>query len=817
LTATDTAVVTVDDTTGFAAGDTVTKTSGLGAFGVGAVMIAAVIDATSFSMGSDIGTPVNHATADAIVFTVQGVVDRYAGFKSGTSVVSNGTYTLPVEKPASDKVLQSTSAGVLSWVEATGTISALNNQVVNRLVTIGATTTELDGEANATYNGSQLFLDYDTAVTTGVSVNPILKIDIDKSNLGVTADAATHSMTGMQIDMDDAATNHTGSATNMTGILIDIDSASAAGTVTNTGLDVDVTDGDNNYAAIFRNGRVGIGTATPSHKLEVSGASNAKPKLNLINTGDNTTGPELRFTLDKGAAGAANDIMGQVSFYGDDAAQNNAVLARMEGVVAAATSGSESGKLSFSVATTATGALAEVMSITGGHSADASTVSIIGNLLVEGETVTMNTHTLSVDDKHIELGAVGNVTGLQATLSGATSGTTVTLTAGDTTDLMPGMRLTETGTNTGEFGANAAVASITSDTEFEVTAGHAVDGAIVFSAGGPTDYSADGGGIILKATTDNSILWNNSNASGGNAASSWQFNRAINLPNTAHDYKIYGVSALSRIGATEKVWNRAFTGDDLFVVTGTAGSNNTFAKWDSNGDLIAAGAAPSGDPVGTSDIQTLSNKTLIQPKLQGNTVTFTANTHDVTDPTLLKSASSTVGLTPGMTVTGTGIPGSTTIVSVDSATQVTMSDSATAVGTGVTITATENWGVVFDAQETSFTGAAATTFYQYDGATYRTVKLLVQVTNDTAQREVHSTEMIVTYEGTDGPDGADLAAESANVYVVEFGSVYTSAAALGTFDAVANATTDNLVNVQFTPTTSDTFSMKVFATLLQDE
>ena len=39
-----------------------------------------------------------------------------------------------------------------------GTISALNNQVANRLVSIGATTTELDGEANLTFDGTTLTL-----------------------------------------------------------------------------------------------------------------------------------------------------------------------------------------------------------------------------------------------------------------------------------------------------------------------------------------------------------------------------------------------------------------------------------------------------------------------------------------------------------------------------------------------------------------------------------------------------------------------------------------------------------------------------------
>ena len=44
-------------------------------------------------------------------------------------------------------------------------VTALNNQTANRLTTIGATTTELDGEANLTFNGSTL------AVTGAVTVS----------------------------------------------------------------------------------------------------------------------------------------------------------------------------------------------------------------------------------------------------------------------------------------------------------------------------------------------------------------------------------------------------------------------------------------------------------------------------------------------------------------------------------------------------------------------------------------------------------------------------------------------------------------------
>jgi len=46
---------------------------------------------------------------------------------------------------------QSGNTGGLTWATVAGTITALNNQTANRLTTIGSTTTELDGEANLTF------------------------------------------------------------------------------------------------------------------------------------------------------------------------------------------------------------------------------------------------------------------------------------------------------------------------------------------------------------------------------------------------------------------------------------------------------------------------------------------------------------------------------------------------------------------------------------------------------------------------------------------------------------------------------------------
>ena len=236
------------------------------------------------------------------------------------------------------------------------------------------------------------------------------------------------------------------------------------------------------------------------------------------------------------------------------------------------------------------------------------------------------------------------------------------------------------------------------------------DNVITISKGNDTLTAASGSGIEIEATSASAVTWKYVHGVTG-----WQSNVDIDLGSTSESYKIAGTDVLT---------NNQVLGKTL-----------------------------PGTVVGTTEAQTLTNKTLQSPKI---------------------------------------------------------------------MSAGETWVTVLDTAEVGISDSSSeSTIYQYDGAAYRTAKLLIQVTNiDPSnlelKREVHAAEMLVTYEGTNGPDGADLAGETANVYAVEYASVYTSAAALGTFDVYSNSTSNNTVDVKFNPATQDTYKIRVYATLMED-
>ena len=80
-----------------------------------------------------------------------------------TNVIFSNPDILSGTLATTESYLGLSSAGrlVVTSSSTVGTITALNNQSESRLVTIGSTTTELDGEANLTYNGTTFTINDD--------------------------------------------------------------------------------------------------------------------------------------------------------------------------------------------------------------------------------------------------------------------------------------------------------------------------------------------------------------------------------------------------------------------------------------------------------------------------------------------------------------------------------------------------------------------------------------------------------------------------------------------------------------------------------
>ena len=147
-----------------------------------------------------------------------------------------------------------------------------------------------------------------------------------------------------------------------------------------------------------------------------------------------------------------------------------------------------------------------------------STTTINGNLIVNGTTTTINSSTLSIDDKNIELGSVVAATISATGTIGSITGTgpwTATITNMTTTaGLLVGSSITATsgtGTLYGGSPSSVLVASIVSNTSitYTVTGGTTPTAGTVTNiyTSGNNDITAHGAGITIKATADKTLYW----------------------------------------------------------------------------------------------------------------------------------------------------------------------------------------------------------------------------------------------------------------------------------------------------------------------
>ena len=205
-----------------------------------------------------------------------------------------------------------------------------------------------------------------------------------------------------------------------------------------------------------------------------------------------------------------------------------------------------------------------------------SNFTIGGNLTVKGTTTTVSSVTVTSKDRNIELGTVasGSFTGDIA--AGDTDITNVS----DTTNIAPGVAISLTsGGGTVTMSGSYTVQSVsgTTVTLSAVFQGSGSATGASFTAGGPSDITADGGGLTLKGANDKTITWAASN-------DSWVLSEHVDIP-ASKEYHIDGTSVLTATAVLGKSFDNDTTlgggaADDVSVPTQLAVKTYVDSKTD---------------------------------------------------------------------------------------------------------------------------------------------------------------------------------------------------------------------------------------------
>jgi hypothetical protein len=158
-------------------------------------------------------------------------------------------------------------------------------------------------------------------------------------------------------------------------------------------------------------------------------------------------------------------------------------------------------------------------------------VTVGGNLTVNGTLTSINSSTVQVDDKNLEIASVASQTGKTGTLVSSNA----TITSSNTSGFIVGQTVTQTA-GTGTLSATT-VASIVNATAFTVASAPSASGSITFSVGGATDTTADGAGLTVLGATNKTFNY-------VNATTSWTSSENLDLL-TGKVFKINGTTVLT--------------------------------------------------------------------------------------------------------------------------------------------------------------------------------------------------------------------------------------------------------------------------------
>jgi len=272
--------------------------------------------------------------------------------------------------------------------------------------------------------------------------------------------------------------------------------------------------------------------------------------------GKATTDTFTNKTYDTGKTGNVFRIAG-VTLTAVTGTGNVNVLATSPAITTSITTPSASFDLVNTTATTvnfAGAATALNMGVLGGTATFAGALTVSGNLTVNGTTTTLNSTTLTVDDKNIEMAAIGV----------------------------------------------------------------------------PDDATANGGGIIIKGTTDKTILWDSTN-SNLTSNQDWnlptgkvfRINNASVLSSSALGSGITG-SSLTQVGTiTSGTWNGTAITDTYLATISTAGKVSNSATTATSANTVSAIVARDGS--GDFSARIITGNTFSGNALTATTATTSTN------------------------------------------------------------------------------------------------------------------------------------------------------------------------------------------------
>ena len=229
---------------------------------------------------------------------------------------------------------------------------------------------------------------------------------------------------------------------------------------------------------------------------------------------------------------------------------------------------------------------------------------VIGDLRVDGATVSINSTTMTIDDKNIELAAVSNTTINAGVSNGSTTITDINPVSG----IIVGMEISSPN---GVIPSGTTITFLNPGTK-QATLSNAVSSNLAnetFVVTGPTDTAADGGGIIIKGTP---VLQGGT----GNKTLLYDHSRT----------KKYFVSSENFELASGKEFA---IGNQLALSTTTLGSSVVNSSLTSLGTLVG----PTGQPALTTDGAAVLGGRVIEEvfsnmatgfSLSSNTLTVTA-------------------------------------------------------------------------------------------------------------------------------------------------------------------------------------------------